>query len=64
MMVVNEVVVEEAGVTTNVVIVVQLRMGQANGVVRCIYPEIRMLMSTLTWLSWPSPTGIVWILPL
>jgi hypothetical protein len=36
MMVVNEVVVEEAGVTTNVVIVVQLRMGQANGVVRCI----------------------------
>lgn len=62
-MVVNEVVVEEAGVTTNVVIVVQLRMGQANGVVRCIYPEIRMLMSTLTWLSWPSPTGIVWILP-
>ncbi len=47
-MVVNEVVVEEAGATTNVVIVVQMRMGQANGVVRCIYPEIRMLMSTLT----------------
>jgi len=41
MMVVNEVVVEEAGATTNVVIVVQMRMGQANGVVRCIYPEIR-----------------------